>query len=127
VATADDFAELTAADVMLRRPKSLPGSATVAEVRAMLADHPSVQMVLLADDGVFRGAITVVPDDAPDDAGALDYADSQPETLAPTESAATAFEAAAKHPHRRIVVLGEENELVGLLCLDRTRTHFCGT
>jgi hypothetical protein len=126
VALTEELAGLTAADVMLRQPKSLPGTATVADVRAMLAEHPSVQMVLLADGGVFRGAITGVPEDASDDDEALGYADPQPESLAATESAATAFEAAAKNPSRRIVVLGERNELLGLLCLDKTRTRFCG-
>jgi hypothetical protein len=126
VAPSTDFAGLTAADVMLRQPKSLPGTATVADVRAMLADHPSVQMVLLADDGVFRGAITDIPEHASDNDEALGYADPQPESLAATESAATAFEAAARNPHRRVVVLGESKELLGLLCLDKTRSRFCG-
>jgi CBS domain-containing protein len=114
------------ADVMLRNPKTLPGSASVADVRALLADHTSVQMVLLADGGTFRGAITELPDDAADTAPALDYADRAPATLAPTASAAEAFAAAAGLPHRRVVVLDEGGALLGLVCLDQTRTRFCG-
>jgi CBS domain-containing protein len=116
----------TTADVMLRHPKTLPGSATVADVRALLADHTSVQMVLLADGDAFRGAITELPDDVADSAPALDYADHAPATLSPTASAAEAFDAAAQLPHRRVVVLGDDGELLGLVCLDETRTRFCG-
>ena len=47
------------ADVMLRDPKTLPADATVGEVRELL-ERPSVQMVLLADAGVFAGAVTDV-------------------------------------------------------------------
>jgi CBS domain-containing protein len=114
------------ADVMLRNPKTLPGSATVADVRALFADHTSVQMVLLADGDTFRGAISELPDDISDAAPALEYADRAPATLAPTASAAEAFAAAAQLPHRRVVVLGDDGALLGLVCLDETRTRFCG-
>jgi CBS domain-containing protein len=114
------------ADVMLPNPKTLPGSATVAEVRGLFADHTSVQMVLLADGDTFRGAITELPDDAADSAPALDHADHAPATLSPTASAADAFDAAKALPHRRVVVLGDDGALLGLVCLDETRTRFCG-
>jgi CBS domain-containing protein len=116
----------TTADVMLRNPKTLPGSASVADVRALFAEHPSVQMVLLADGDAFRGAVTELPDDASDTAPAVDYADPTPVTLTPEASATDAFDAAVALPHRRVVVLGEGGTLVGLVCLDETRTRFCG-
>ena len=116
----------TTADVMLRNPKTLPGSASVADVRALFAEHPSVQMVLLADGDAFRGAITELPSDAAETAHAVDYADAAPATLTPEASAAEAFDAAAAQPHRRVVVLGDGGTLVGLVCLDETRTRFCG-
>jgi hypothetical protein len=121
----DEWRGLTVADVMLRRPKALPSSSTVGDVRAMLG-NPSVQMVLLADDGEFRGAITELPDEASTDDEALGYADRRPESIRPTEPASTGFELTARNPHRRIVVLDEQHALLGLLCLDRTRTRFCG-
>jgi len=116
---------LTVADVMLRRPKALPSSSTVGDVRAMLG-NPSVQMVLLADDGEFRGAITELPDEASTDDEALGYADQRPESIRPTEPASAGFELTLRNPHRRVVVLDEHRALLGLLCLDRTRTRFCG-
>jgi hypothetical protein len=121
----ETLTELTVADVMLRRPKTLPSAATVGEVRAVLG-NPSVQMVLLADGPRFRGAITAIPDDAPDEQDALRFADQRPESLRAGEPAQTAFDVTAKNPHRRVIVLGDEDELVGLVCLNEARTNFCG-
>jgi CBS domain-containing protein len=116
---------LTVADVMLRHPKTLPSGASVGDVREVL-ERPSVQMVLLADDGVFRGAIAELPDDAVRDEPALPFADASPTFLRPDDTATTAFSVTEAHPHRRVVVLDEGNALVGLVCLDQTRTRFCG-
>jgi len=115
-----------AADLMLRDPKTLMGHASVAEVRAQLAD-PKVQMVLLVDHGRFLGALTSIPPEAAGDEQALAYADPSPETISPAASAGEAFERAAASPHRRVIVLDEEGGLLGLLCLNKTRTHFCQT
>jgi CBS domain-containing protein len=115
----------TVADVMLRSPKTLPGAATVGEVRALL-DNPNVQMVLLADGDRFRGAITALPAAADPEAAAVDFADLQPPSIAVTASSDDAFAAAAAHPNRRLVVLDDEGALLGLVCLNADRTHFCG-
>ena len=116
---------LTVADVMLRHPKTLPAGASVGDVREQL-ERPSVQMVLLADSDTFRGAIAELPDDAVDDEPALRFADASPTSLRPGDDATTAFTVTAANPHRRVVVLDEGNALVGLVCLDETRTRFCG-
>ena len=115
-----------AADVMLRTPKTLPGAATVAEVRAQLAD-PKVQMVLLADDGRFVGAVTDIPDAAGADERAADYADPEPDTIAPNEPARAAFDRVMASAHRRVIVLGDDGSLAGLVCLNSKRTGFCQT
>jgi CBS domain-containing protein len=116
----------SAADYMLREPKTLTGDATVTDVRTVLA-NPKVQMVLLADGSTFRGAITAVPDTASGAESALAYADPSPETIAATESAKVAYERATAAAHRRVIVLGDNGELLGLLCLNQARTHFCQT
>ena len=114
----------TVSDVMLEQPKTVPSSATVADVRELLA-KPSVQMLLIADGDRFMGALTELPDDADDMLPAIVYADATPESLAPDASAAEAFERTSANPHRRVVVL-DGDRLVGLVCLDETRTRFCG-
>lgn len=35
-------------------------------------------------------------------------------------------ERTAANPHRRLVVIGDDEELLGLVCLNETRTRFCG-
>ena len=114
----------TAADVMLETPKTVPSSTSVRDVREALA-NPSVQMLLIADGDKFLGALTELPDDADDEMPALIYADARPESLAPDASADEAFERTAANPNRRVVVL-DGDKLVGLVCLDETRTRFCG-
>jgi CBS domain-containing protein len=115
----------TVADVMLARPKTLPADATAAEARSLL-ENPSVQLVLLAENGVFRGAVADVPSDAPANAAARDFALASPPTIAPSDSATAAFERASAEPLRRLVVIGEADELLGLVCLNSRRTAFCG-
>lgn len=126
--TADptSFAGQVAADLMLREPKTLSGDATVAEVRAVL-ENPKVQMVLLADGTTFRGAITEIPEVASAAEPAVAYADGDAETISPAESGESAFRRASASPHRRVIVLADESELVGLLCLNERRTGFCQT
>jgi CBS domain-containing protein len=113
-----------AADLMLPNPKKLPGDASVAEVRRQLAD-PKVQMVLIADGDAFRGAITALPDDAAPADRAVDYVDAEPETIPPDASADEAFERASASPNRRVIVLDGDDKLLGLLCLNASRTSFC--
>jgi CBS domain-containing protein len=113
------------ADVMLRSPKTVPADATVGEVRELLA-NPSVQLVLLTSGRLFCGAVAAIPAGAPADTPAIDFAEPDPDTLGPDDPASVAFERTASNPHRRVVVLDENEELVGLVCLDETRTRFCG-
>jgi hypothetical protein len=114
----------TAADLMLVAPKTLPGDVTVAAAREVL-DDPHVQMLLLADGAAFRGAITQIPEDAGPGDDAVLYADPDTEAIGPDEPAELAFARTKLNPHRRVVVLDDDRNLLGLLCLDKSRTHFC--
>jgi CBS-domain-containing membrane protein len=114
-----------AADLMLRSPKTLAADATVAEVRELLA-NPRVQMVLLADGAAFEGAVTAIPADAEPTEAALSYADVSAATISPDAPAAEAFDRTAGSPSRRVIVLDEDRNVLGLLCLDPSLTRFCG-
>jgi hypothetical protein len=83
--------------------------------------------VLLADERHFRGAITAIPDGAEVDEPALTYAEPAPETIEPTATNEVAFQRATDSAHRRVIVLGPDDELLGLLCLNASRTSFCQT
>jgi CBS domain-containing protein len=115
----------TAADLMLREPKTLPIDATVREARAVL-DDPHVQLLLLVDDASFGGAITEIPRDADADAPARTFAGSDVATISPDAPAADAFARTFESPFRRVVVVDEDRTLRGLLCLNESRTRFCG-
>jgi CBS domain-containing protein len=114
-----------AADLMLRDPKTLAADATVAEVSEQL-ENPKVQMVLLTDGRTFKGAVTALPTGAAPTDLALLYSDESPESIAPDAPADEAFGRAVASPTRRVLVLDEDRNLHGLLCLDPTGTRFCG-
>jgi CBS domain-containing protein len=117
---------LVAADLMLSEPKTLAADASVAEVREQLS-NPRVQMVLLADGRAFTGAVTQLPSDAAPDDRALDHAEPDPQIISPHASADEAFERASASPNRRVIVLDDDRNLLGLLCLKRDRSGFCGS
>ena len=115
---------MTAADVMMRNPKTLAADATVAEVRDQF-ENPKVQMVLLVDGSTFAAAVTAIPAGAAPTDLAQCYRDEDPETIGPDASADEAFERASASPDRRVIVLDDERKLLGLLCLKQDRTGFC--
>ena len=114
-------------DVMLPRPKTLPSSATVRDVRAFF-QNPHVMTALLVDDGEFRGAIDRgdLPAAAPDGAGALEYAAADTPTISPDAGVEDALKALRGVASRRLVVLDADGaRLLGLVCLNTTGTRFC--
>ena len=109
---------------MLRNPKILTAESSVAEVRQQLA-NPKVQMVLLADGPAFRGAVTHIPAEASPRDRAVNYVDPNAEVVSPRASDDEAFARAAASPNRRAIVLDDDGNLLGLLCLNQSRTKFC--
>ena len=124
---SDQVAELTVGDVMIARPKSLPGDASVSDVRRAFS-HPSVRTVLLAENGAFRGAIERdrLPDTASSDEPASTYADTDPVTATPAMPIPEAMRLLEDRNEPRLVVLDEDGAtLRGLLCLHRSSGSFC--
>ncbi len=117
---------MSAADLMLRNPKTLTVEASVAEARELLA-NPKVQMVLLADGPAFKGAVTHIPAEASPRDRAVNYIDANADLISPDASDDEAFERAAARPDRRVIVLDEDENLLGLLCLNQSRTKFCSS
>jgi CBS domain-containing protein len=123
----DEAAVLTVGEVMIARPKTMPGDARVADVRRAF-EHPSIRTVLLADDGVFRGAIERdrVPDSAPGDELAVEYADAEPVTATPDTPIPDAIKLLDDQTEPRLIVLDEDGAtLRGLLCFNRGSSEFC--
>jgi predicted transcriptional regulator len=116
----------TVADAMISRPKALPADASVADVRAVLADD-HVVMALLTEDGVLRGTLLRedLPDTAPDAAPALPLSRLVGRIVAPAAPLADVHELLLRTGRRRLAVVDEEGRLLGLLCLTRRRTGYC--
>lgn len=83
-------------------------------------------MVLLAERGKLREAVTDLPAAAGADEPALAYADTNAQMIRPHTSALAAFDQTAASPHRRTIVVDDDGTLLGLLCLNPSRTRFCG-
>ena len=112
------------ADLMLREPKTLSADATVADAREQLAGGRA-KMLLLVEGPEFRAALTSIPADADDDAPAIAFADHDPETIAPDAPGDDVIARLNANPHGRIVVLDEQRNLHGLLCLSRDGSRLC--
>jgi CBS domain-containing protein len=123
----DDAVEQTVADVMIKRPKTLPVTASVADVRRLF-ENGSVQTGLLVDDGRFRAAIERqdVPHSATDDAAAIDFAVTPIARVRPATPMRDAIALLDAESTRRLVVVDEDGEtLCGLVALNSSRSGFC--
>lgn len=126
--TREETKDLRAADVMVRRPKSLPADATIGDVRRMLT-NASLLNVLLVDGGAFAGLIerTAVPDDADDHAPARAVAVIDVPSVREGTPVSEVLSRLDGDHSRRLVVMGDDGHtLAGLICLDHTGQGFCG-
>ncbi len=121
-----EIAGPTVGEVVVRMPKTLPTSVSVATARAALQDD-HVHMLLLTEDGLLRG--TLVRDDlaaAGDDAApALGLAVVEGRTIAADVPAEAARRLLVDSGRRRLAVVDADGRLLGLLCLKRRQTGFC--
>ncbi len=116
----------TVADVMVRRPKTLAADATVADARSAL-ENSSVKLLLLVDGGRFRGAVSKIPADADPRDAVLTYADAEPPVATPDVTVSAALDRLEHKPSGRLVVLDDQELLLGLVCLTTDGKGFCGT
>jgi CBS domain-containing protein len=124
----DVVAGLSVRDLMIPHPKTLPTSATVAEVRDLFA-NAHVRSAVLVDGSAYAGMIDrgVIPDGAPGDQPALAYATSALATVTPDDPIGVALERLDAAGALRLAVLDSDGAtLRGLLCLNGTATGFCG-
>lgn len=115
----------TAGDVMLRRPRTLPGHASIAEARAVLRDD-HLHMVLLVDGVQLVGTVTRA--DLPEpgtDGAALQWSVLEGRTVRSDASAADIETLLAGQGRRRAAVVDDSGALLGLVCLKRRGRGFC--
>ncbi|MGY1746573.1 CBS domain-containing protein [Blastococcus sp. SYSU D00695] len=113
-------------EVMVRMPKVLPATASVADVRAVLADD-HVVMALLTDGGRLRGTLLRedLPPDAPPSTPALGLSRLAGRTVSPAEPLAAVHRRLLAEGVRRLAVVDDDGRLLGLVCLKRRRDGFC--
>lgn len=114
------------ADVVVRLPKTLTRSASVAEARRALEDD-HIHMLLLVEAGRLLGTVVRddLPDDGPDDGPVLPYAVLAGRTVPPSMDAEAVRRLLVGLGERRRAVIDGEGRLLGLVCLKRKQTGFC--
>lgn len=113
-------------DQMIRRPKTVPSGATVGRVREAF-DNDHVHLVLLTDGPQLRGTVTREDVRAtPDHIAALSVARLDGRTVGPAGLLADVHQMLIETDTRRLAVVDDDGVLLGLLCLKRRRTGFCG-
>ena len=118
---------MTVGEVMVAEPKTLSAGVLVRDVRRVF-EQPSHRLVLLTDDGIFRGAIERerLPADAADDEPAARYAEPHSVTVTPSMPMTEAIAVLERQREPRLIVLDEDGwRLRGLLCFNRTARGFC--
>ena len=111
---------------MIARPKSVPRSASVGEAR-ILFENPKNRLLLVDDDGIYSGHVLRddVPDSEPDEAPLLPHIRRDCPQIGPDDSVAVALPLASETFDNRLVVVGEDGLLEGLLCLNRRDGYLC--
>lgn len=120
--------DMLVGEVMISRPKTLPTSALVGDVRDLFERKKTVRTVLLVEGDAFRGAIERdgVPSTAGDDEPAQSYAELEPVFTTPGTPMREALSVLDGRDELRLVVLDEDGvTLRGLLCADSSGTGFC--
>lgn len=125
--TLDDAVTQLVGDVMLRSPKTLPGTARVDEARAFFA-NPKVVSALVVDGTAFVGLLdrTDMPSLLPGNSPIRTFVRREIATVTPDLPVADAIEILNERGLARLVVLDKDGvTLAGLLCLDLRRAGFC--
>jgi CBS domain-containing protein len=118
---------LKVADVLIRRPKTLPPDATVAQARQAFEDDHVHMLLLVSDADELIGTLvrTDLPDGTADGHPARPYAVLNERTLNANLDAEAARHLLLARDERRRAVVDNDGRLLGLLCLKRRRTGFC--
>lgn len=113
-------------DVMLRAPRTVAPGTPVSEARGLF-ENPRVRLLLVAREGTFLGAIgpESIPDDTPGDARLEELARLDGPVVAPEDPVDRAVELLDAGAIERLPVVERDGAIVGLVCFNRRRGHFC--
>jgi CBS domain-containing protein len=115
-------------DVMDAAPKTRPARLSVGELRAEFDGDAHHRMALLTDGTALLGTVERgdLPDDVGDDRLAADFARRPEHVIGPDRPADEALARIDSERVSRLIVLDDDGRtLLGLVCMDADRSHFC--
>ncbi|QXV56538.1 CBS domain-containing protein [Amycolatopsis sp. TNS106] len=117
----------TVGDVLVRQPKTSPVDISVDQARACFADD-HVHMLLLTEAGRLIGTLvrTDLPADLDGTGLALPHSRMTGRTVPADMPAEQARRLLMARGQRRLAVVDDGGAILGLLCLKRRLTGFCG-
>ncbi|HWH12892.1 MAG TPA: CBS domain-containing protein [Solirubrobacteraceae bacterium] len=124
----DEIDGLDVAAVTHAKLSTIPAGATLAQARAYFAASTSRRLAFVVDDGRYVGSLT--PGDLPVD-GSPDDPVTPLAWVGPTvrsrEPAAVGRDLALASDSLRVPVIDDDDTLLGVVAVNRTREWFCGT
>jgi CBS domain-containing protein len=123
----EDAGDLRVRQAMIARPKSVSRDASVGEARILFANPKNRLLLVVDDDGAYAGHVLRddVPEAEPDEAPLLSHVRRDCPTIGPDESVAAALPLTSEQFENRLVVVGDDGHLAGLLCLNRRDGYLC--
>jgi CBS domain-containing protein len=112
-------------DVMLRGPRTVAPETTVAEARETF-ENPRVRLLLVTRDDAFLGAVRreAIGAEVSGDT-TLDQLAGSGSLVRPEDPVDRAVELLEAERTDRLPVVTGDGRLVGLVCFNRERAHFC--
>jgi CBS domain-containing protein len=122
----EDAGDLRVRQAMIGRPKTVSRYASVGEAR-ILFENSKNRLLLVDDDGIYSGHLMRedVPESEPDEAPILLHIRRDCPQIGPDDNVADALASASERFDNRLVVVGEDGRLEGLLCLNKRDGYLC--
>jgi CBS domain-containing protein len=113
-------------DAMLRAPDTLPPTVTVQEARPLL-ESPRMRLLLVADGEGYAGAVSreALGNERDGSTTLGELASSHRTTVGPDEPLERALELLDREGSERLPVVADDGRLIGLVCFNRQKSHFC--
>ena len=123
----EDAGDLRVRQAMIGRPKSVSRDASVGDARILFANPKNRLLLVVDDDDLYVGHVLRedVPDAEPDEAPLLSHVRRECPTIGPDDSVANALPLASDAFDNRLVVIGDDGRLEGLLCLNKRDGYLC--
>jgi CBS domain-containing protein len=112
---------------MISRPKSVSRDASIGDARILFANPKNRLLLVVDDDDLYVGHVLRedVPVAEPDEAPLLSHVRRQAPEIGPDESVVAALPLASDQFENRLVVVGDDGRLAGLLCLNTRDGYLC--